>query len=35
MKRGEVWWADLLEPIGRRIVVLLSKNALVFCARKR
>ncbi len=27
MKRGEVWWADLPSPIGRRPVVLLSRNA--------
>ncbi len=26
MKRGEVWWADLPEPIGKRPVVLLSRN---------
>jgi len=24
MKRGEVWWADLSEPQGRRPVVLIS-----------
>jgi mRNA interferase MazF len=27
MKRGEVWWATLPEPVGRRPVVLLSRNA--------
>jgi mRNA interferase MazF len=27
MKRGEVWWADIPQPIGRRPVVLLSRNA--------
>ena len=27
MKRGEVWWANLNKPIGRRPVVLLSRNA--------
>lgn len=27
MKRGEVWWANLPQPIGRRPVVLLSRNA--------
>ena len=27
MKRGEVWWARLSPPIGRRPVVLLSRNA--------
>ncbi len=26
MKRGEVWWADLPNPIGRRPVVLLSRD---------
>ena len=26
MRRGEVWWAELLPPIGRRPVVLLSRN---------
>jgi mRNA interferase MazF len=25
--RGEVWWADLPEPAGRRPVLLLSRNA--------
>ena len=27
MRRGEVWWAELPAPIGRRPVVLLSRNA--------
>jgi mRNA interferase MazF len=27
MRRGEVWWADLPRPVGRRPVVLLSRNA--------
>ncbi len=27
MKRGEVWWAKVHPPIGRRPVVLLSRNA--------
>jgi len=27
MNRGEVWWADLPEPLGRRPVVLISRNA--------
>ena len=27
MKRGEVWWANIPQPIGRRPVVLLSRNA--------
>ncbi len=26
MKRGEVWWADLGPPAGRRPVVLLSRD---------
>lgn len=26
MKRGEVWWADLPKPLGRRPVVLLSRD---------
>ena len=26
MRRGEVWWAELPEPAGRRPVVLLSRN---------
>ena len=27
MRRGDIWWADLPEPIGYRPVVLLSRNA--------
>ena len=27
MRRGEVWWADLPQPTGRRPVVLLSRDA--------
>ncbi len=27
MRRGEVWWAQLPRPIGRRPVVLLSRDA--------
>jgi len=27
MKRGEVWWANMPQPIGRRPVLLLSRNA--------
>jgi len=27
VKRGEVWWADLPAPVGRRPVVLLSRDA--------
>lgn len=26
MKRNEVWWADLPKPIGKRPVVLLSRD---------
>ena len=26
MKRGEVWWANMPEPVGRRPVVLLSRD---------
>ena len=26
MKRGEVWWVNLPKPIGRRPVVLLSRD---------
>ena len=26
MRRGEIWWAELELPIGRRPVVLLSRN---------
>jgi len=26
MKKGEVWWANLPSPIGRRPVVLLSRD---------
>ena len=27
MRRGEIWWADLPAPVGRRPVVLLSRTA--------
>jgi mRNA interferase MazF len=26
VRRGEVWWADLPAPVGRRPVLLLSRN---------
>ncbi|MDD5189656.1 MAG: type II toxin-antitoxin system PemK/MazF family toxin [Dehalococcoidales bacterium] len=26
MKRGEIWWAELAAPIGRRPVLLLTRN---------
>lgn len=29
MQRGEIWWADLPEPIGRRPVLLLSRNRAI------
>lgn len=28
MKRGEVWWADLPKPAGRRPVLLLSRDTM-------
>ncbi len=27
MKRGEIWWANIPRPIGRRPVLLLSRDA--------
>ncbi|MBI2164989.1 MAG: type II toxin-antitoxin system PemK/MazF family toxin [Chloroflexi bacterium] len=27
MRRGEVWWAELPQPIGRRPALLLSRDA--------
>ncbi|HEV8132291.1 MAG TPA: type II toxin-antitoxin system PemK/MazF family toxin [Acidobacteriota bacterium] len=27
MRRGEVWWAELPQPVGRRPVVLLSRDS--------
>ena len=27
MKRGEVWWANLPSPVGRRPVVLLTRDS--------
>jgi mRNA interferase MazF len=29
MNRGEVWWADLAPPIGRRPVLILTRSAAV------
>ncbi len=26
MKQFEIWWADLPEPVGKRPVLLLSRN---------
>lgn len=30
MQRGEVWWADIPEPSGRRPVILLSRDAVYY-----
>lgn len=27
MRRGEVWWAELPPPVGRRPAILLSRNS--------
>jgi len=29
MQRGEVWWADLPKPVGRRPVLILSRDRAV------
>lgn len=29
MQRGDVWWADLPKPVGRRPVVILSRNRAI------
>lgn len=29
MNRGELWWADLPKPAGRRPVLLLSRNVAI------
>ena len=29
MQRGEVWWAELPKPVGRRPVVILSRDRAV------
>ena len=29
MERGEIWWADLPKPVGRRPVLLLSRNRAI------
>ena len=29
MKRGDVWWADLPKPVGRRPVVILSRDSSI------
>lgn len=28
MKRGEVWWAELTPPVGRRPVLILTRDAV-------
>ncbi len=28
MRRGEIWWAELAPPAGRRPVLLLSRNSV-------
>ncbi len=35
MKRGEVWWANLPAPAGRRPVVLVSRDAAYAPVRTR
>ena len=34
MRRNEVWWAQLPEPVGRRPVLLLSRNEAYAVRRK-
>ncbi|OGX05878.1 MAG: hypothetical protein A3G87_04225 [Omnitrophica bacterium RIFCSPLOWO2_12_FULL_50_11] len=29
MERGDVWWAELPKPVGRRPVVILSRNRAI------
>ena len=29
MQRGEVWWADLPKPVGKRPVLILSRNRAI------
>ena len=29
MERGEIWWADLPKPVGRRPVVLISRTRAI------
>ena len=29
MERGEVWWADLPKPVGRRPVIILSRSRAI------
>jgi mRNA interferase MazF len=30
VRRGEIWWADFEKPVGRRPIVLLSRNEAYF-----
>jgi mRNA interferase MazF len=34
MRRGEVWWADLPPPIGRRPVLILSRDSMPAARRE-
>src|SRR5947209_1698223 len=34
MSRGEVWWADLPPPIGRRPVLVLSRDSMPAARRE-
>jgi mRNA interferase MazF len=34
MRRGEIWWADVPIPVGRRPVVLVSRN-VAYAVRSR
>jgi mRNA interferase MazF len=34
MRRGEIWWADLPRPIGRRPVLILSRNSMPAARRE-
>jgi mRNA interferase MazF len=29
MDRGEVWWADLPQPVGRRPILILTRSAAI------
>lgn len=29
MRRGEVWWADLLPPAGRRPVLIITRDSAI------
>jgi mRNA interferase MazF len=34
MRRGEIWWADLPPPIGRRPVLILSRDPMPAARRE-